>query len=225
MAVAAVGGVTLASEQGIGAVQSAAWVVLALVTAVAVAWGCGLTAGAARARRNATEARKRALLTGEAVAAMLAERERVSRGLRESVAGHIEAVAGAGRSGCPEAVLAEARGALAALRALLEVLRDPVGGDDPPPTLPGIAALAARHHVLARYRGTRREVPAAIEVTAFFVAKEILPHEPTVSYLPSGVTVSGRAGSDARRRLRTLADAAGGRMVRSDGAVRVWLPT
>ncbi|MFI6540988.1 sensor histidine kinase [Nonomuraea sp. NPDC050547] len=221
LAVTVVAAATLTT--GPGAASGALLTLLTAALATAV-WGFGLAAGAAGARRHAADARERAVLAGRATAATLSERERVAAGLRESVATRIRTVAATARAGCPETTLAEARAALAVLRQVLATMRDPVGGDDPPPTLPGIAALAARHGVCARYTGIRRDLPAATEVTAFLAAQAILPHEPTVSYLPAGVTVSGSAGHDARRRLRELADVAGGRMTRSDGGVRVWFP-
>ncbi|MEV4890630.1 hypothetical protein AB0K48_14670, partial [Nonomuraea sp. NPDC055795] len=122
-------------------------------------------------------------------------------------------------------VAARSRAALNALRDLLGELRRPAD-DDPPPCLAGIDALAVRRGVLVTSVGERRQMHGAVEATAFWAARELLGHDAplTVTYLPEGVELSAPAGR-VTRRLRAVAEAAGGAVSARGAQVRVWLPS
>ncbi|OPG12320.1 hypothetical protein [Microbispora sp. GKU 823] len=211
----------------------AAWAVLTLGVAVpsAAAWALGLTVGSRRARRHAAVAWERDLLGRETATVVLAERNRLAAGLRRTALRHARAIVVAADAGRLDSVLAEARAGLAALRESLGELRRQ-SGDDPPPTIAGIALLAVRHQGTVRYAGARREASPSVEVAAFRAAEVMLrgctrdEREITVACRADGVAVSGpSAGAGGDRRLRALADAAGGSVSDAgDGMVRVWLP-
>ncbi|GAV37510.1 sensory histidine kinase UhpB [Streptomyces acidiscabies] len=227
-AVAAVGGVALASGSGITGSRTAAWAVLAgalVLPALAVwCWGCRTARRYERLRAAAVQ--RRVLLDGDADAAVSAQRLVFAAGLRDSALRHARAVVVAAERGDLSAVREEARAGLAALRDLLSGVRAEDGGS-PPPTVAGIASLAARCGAVVRYAGARRPLPAAVEVFAYRTASALLAVGVTVTVrtLPDGVEVSGPAGPEVERRLRALADAAGGSLSSTGrGAVRVWLP-
>ncbi|GLX04006.1 hypothetical protein Misp03_09330 [Microbispora sp. NBRC 16548] len=232
-AVGAVGGLALACGPGIVGNRAAAWAVLALGVAVpsAAAWALGLTMRSRRARRHAAVARERDLLGRETATVVLAERNRLAAGLRRTALRHAGAIVVAADAGRLDTVLAEARAGLAALRESLSELRGR-SGDDPPPTIAGIALLAVRHQGTVRYAGARREASPSVEVAAFRVAESMLrgctrdEREITVTCRADGVAVSGpSAATGGDRRVRALADAAGGSVSGAgDGMVRVWLP-
>lgn len=231
-AVGAIGGLALACGPGIVGDRAAAWAVLALGVSVpsAVAWGIGLAVRSRRARRHAAVAWERDLLGRETATVVLAERNRLATGLRRSALRHARAVVVAADAGRLDTVLAEARAGLAALRESLGELRRQ-SGDDPPPTVAGIALLAVRHQGTVRYAGARREASPSVEVAAFRVAESMLrggirdEREITVACRADGVAVSGPSATSEDRRVRALADAAGGSVSDAgDGMVRVWLP-
>ncbi|RCG32162.1 hypothetical protein DQ384_06550 [Sphaerisporangium album] len=231
LAVAGVGGLALAAGDGIQGNRLAAWVVLTTALAIPclAAWSLGLYVAVRRRRRGTAITRDRDLLEREAASAASAERERIGDGLRHTARRHTQNVVEEARAGRLDSVLAEARAGLAALRKLLTELRSPDDGDDPPPTVDGIAALAARRGTVARYTGTRRPLPPAVEVAAHQVARELLAsgETVTVTFPGDGVTLSGPAspGPFAERRLRALVDTCDGTLTTAgDGAVRVWLP-
>ncbi|MEV4188934.1 hypothetical protein AB0J28_46615, partial [Streptosporangium canum] len=76
---------------------------------------------------------------------------------------------------------------------------------------------------VARYTGTRRPLPAAVEVAAYRIADVLVTGGATVTvaYLPGGLTLSGAAEA---RKVRAMADAAGGTVTETEDGVRVWLP-
>ncbi|GIH32889.1 hypothetical protein Mam01_30530 [Microbispora amethystogenes] len=231
-AVGATGGLALACGPGIVGDRAAAWAVLALGVSVpsAVAWGLGLAVGSRRARRHAAVAWERDLLGRETATVVLAERNRLAAGLRRSALRHARAIVVAADAGRLDTVLAEARAGLAALRESLGELRRQ-SGDDPPPTIAGIALLAVRHQGTVRYAGARREASPSVEVAAFRVAELMLrggtrdERVITVACRADGVAVSGPSATSEDRRVRALADAAGGSVSDAgDGMVRVWLP-
>ncbi|MEW1838816.1 hypothetical protein AB0392_12750, partial [Nonomuraea angiospora] len=185
---------------------------------------------AARRRRRGTAlARERDLLERDAARAATAERRRILDGLRRTARRHAQGVVDGADAANLEVVLAEARAGLSALRELLAQAREREVSDDPPPTVDGIAALAARRGGAARYVGARRPLSPDAEATAYEVARELLTEGTavTVTFLDGGVMVSGRSptGPVVRRRLRALADAADGTLtIADDGAAQVWLP-
>ncbi|WP_066940075.1 sensor histidine kinase [Microtetraspora fusca] len=227
-AVAAVGGLALACGPGIIGNRLAAWAVLAMGVAVpaTATWALGLAVAARRGRRRTAMARERDLLGREAAAVVLAERSRLAAELRRTALRHARAIVAAADARRLDDVLAEARAGLAALRESLDELR--LQGDDPPPTIAGIALLAARHQGAVRYAGTRRAASPSVEVAAFRAAELILRHggpEVTVACHADGVAVSGPSSPGAERRLRALADAAGGGFSQDEyGTTRVWIP-
>ncbi|MGW6496207.1 sensor histidine kinase [Nonomuraea angiospora] len=230
-AMAGCGGLALVSGDGITGDRPAAWLVLAAALALPAwaAWASGRFVAARRRRRGTALARERDLLERDAARAATAERRRILDGLRRTARRHAQGVVDGADAANLEVVLAEARAGLSALRELLAQAREREVSDDPPPTVDGIAALAARRGGAARYVGARRPLSPDAEATAYEVARELLTEgtAATVIFLDGGVMVSGRSptGPVVRRRLRALADAADGTLtIADDGAAQVWLP-
>lgn len=231
LAVAVVGGGALVSAGGITGNRLAAWAVLTAALAIPclAVWALGVHVAVRRRRRAAVAARDRERLAREASAAVTAERRRIADGLRRTALRHTRNVADEADAGRLDSVLAEAKAGLAALRELLCELRAQDDGGDPPPTIDGIDALAARRGAAVRFAGERRPLPPAVEVAAYQMARELLTGGDaiTVAFSAGGVTVAGPApgGALAKRRLRALTDACDGTLViADDGAARVWLP-
>ncbi|SEK62744.1 sensor histidine kinase [Nonomuraea pusilla] len=229
--VAAAGGLVLACGPGIVGDRAAAGAVLAsgLAVPAAAAWALGVGVARLRARRRTATRDEQVRLSREAEAAVRAERARLEARLRSSALRRMGAVLAAAERGRLDVVLAEARAGLAALRESLDELRSPVVGDDPPPTFAGIALLATRHQAAVRYAGGRREASPGVEVAAFTAVELMLRGrtgaEITVTGDGAGTAVRGPASPRAVRRLRALADAAGGGFTaHEDGTVTVWLP-
>ncbi|RBQ19414.1 hypothetical protein DP939_15975 [Spongiactinospora rosea] len=201
----------------------------ALAVLPAAAWALGVVAGTGRERRRRAAVERDARFAAQTRAALLAERERIAAGLRSTVLRRADEVVAAADEGRLDAVLAAARAGLTGLRELLDGLGSQDDAD-PPPTLEALAVLGIRSIVFVRYEGDRRPVHPAVEVIAFFAGRELMRHAAgqdatvTVSYLRSGVMVSGTADGATRRRLLALADAAGGEVSADGAAVRVWLP-
>ncbi|MEU7001692.1 histidine kinase [Nonomuraea sp. NPDC046570] len=230
-ALAGCGGLVLGSGDGITGDRLAAWLVLAVALALPswAAWASGRFVASRRRRRGTALSRERDLLERDAVLAAAAERRRIVGGLRRTARRHAQRVVGGADGGNLEVVLAEAKAGLSALRELLAQAREREVGGDLPPTVDGIAALAARRGGVASYLGLRRPLPPVAEATAYEVARELLTEGTavTVTFLDGGVMVSGRspAGPVVQRRLRALADAADGTLrIADDGAALVWLP-
>ncbi|MFJ9153429.1 hypothetical protein ACIRP7_36455 [Streptomyces sp. NPDC102270] len=232
LAVAAVGGLALASGSGITGSRTAAWAVLAggLALPALAVWSWGRRTARRHERLRATDIRRRVLLDGDAEAAGYAQRLLFAAGLRDTALRHARAVVAVAEERDLRAVREGARAGLTALRDLLSGLRADADADGaPPPTVSGITALAARYGAVVRYVGTRRPLPAAVEVFAYRTASALMAVGVTLTVrtLPDGVEVSGPAPAvpAVERRLRALADAAGGTLSTTDrGAVRVWLP-
>ncbi|MFI6796619.1 sensor histidine kinase [Streptosporangium canum] len=223
VAVAALGAFPLVD--GLTGPPVAVWATLTAAVAVPTvsAWAVGLLVGGRRRRLRAAAALDRDRLDRDATAAARAERGRIAAGLRRTARSHAEAVVRAADERRLDLVLAEAKAGLAALRELLDELRGDPAGDDPPPVIAAISALAARRHAVARYTGTRRPLPAAVEVAAYRIADVLVTGGAmvTVAYLPGGLTLSGAAEA---RKVRAMADAAGGTVTETEDGVRVWLP-
>ncbi|NUW46025.1 sensor histidine kinase [Nonomuraea rhodomycinica] len=225
--VAAAGGLALAMGPGISGDRAAVWAVLALSVAVLAvpAWAMGAMVARMRARRREADGAAGDLYRQGLSAVARAERERIAAGLRRTASRHAEAVVVAAEEGRLSTVLDEARAGLGAVRGLLEELRRPLGADDPPPTLAGLAVLAARRMVAVHQIGDPRGLVPELEVGVFRVAQECSGRTVTVSFRHDGVLVGGATSRDARRRLHVLADAYGGALtVGTGGTVRVWLP-
>ncbi|MFI0423748.1 ATP-binding protein [Spongiactinospora sp. 9N601] len=201
----------------------------ALAVLPAAAWALGIVVGTRREQRRKAAVARDARFAAQTHAALLAERERIAAGLRSTVLRRADEVVAAADEGRLDAVLAAARAGLTGLRELLDGLgaQDDV---DPPPTLEALGVLGTRRSVFVRYEGHRRAVHPAVEVIAFLAGRELMRRAAgqeatvTVTYLRSGMMVSGTADDVTRRRLLALADAAGGEVSANGAAVRVWLP-
>ncbi|MGW3952467.1 histidine kinase [Streptomyces sp. NPDC004752] len=249
LAVAAVGGLALASGRGITGSRAAAWAVLTCMLALPAfaVWSWGRRTARRHDRLRAADTQRRILLDGDADAAVHEQRLRFATGLRHTALRHAQAVVAAAEAGNLRTVREEARAGLTALRGLLSGLRERdsddvsdgkggiggIGGidgeDAPPPTLSGIAALARQYGGDVRYIGPRRPLPAVVEVFAYRIASTLMAVGVTLTVrrVHDGVEVSGPAPAavGVERQLRALADAAGGILSTTDrGAVRVWLP-
>jgi hypothetical protein len=208
-----------------------AWAVLTGMLALPsfAVWSLGRFTARRRDRLRVAAARRRELLERDADAAVRGQRERTAAGLRSTAHRHTRAMLDAAEAGHLDIVLAEARAGLTALRELLTDLRGQDGGDTPPPTVAGIAALATRYGVTVRHRGEPRPMPTAVEVSAYRIAAMLMTAGGTITVLrlDEGVELSGPGPADpgVRRRLRAMADATGGTLsATDDGSVRVWLP-
>ncbi|MDQ1487282.1 MAG: hypothetical protein QOJ62_2975 [Actinomycetota bacterium] len=189
----------------------------------ALFWAIG---DGARSRRHylaEVEARAAALerdRLAEAQRAVDDERARIARELHDVVAHHVSMIvvqAEAFAAAEPDAettasfdTLAESgRGALAELRRLLNLLRDPDGSSGlaplaPQPGIEGLGVLAdelrrAGLPVDFRTEGTRRSLPEAVELSAYRIVQEALTNtlrhaglaraQVVVRYLPEAVEV------------------------------------
>ncbi|MFJ2960078.1 sensor histidine kinase [Streptomyces sp. NPDC087270] len=231
VAVAATGGLALASADGITGNRAAAWAALTGLLAVPsfALWWLGLVTARRRERRAAAAARGRELLERDADAAVRDQRRLIAAGLLRTARQHAANVADAADAGRLDAVLDEARAALGALRELLRDLRGPDGASTPPPTVAGIAALAGRYGATVRYRGPHRAVTVVVGVAAYRIAALLLAEDITLTVLrlDAGVelTAPPPGSPGALRQVRAVADAVGGTLTRTDDdAVRVWLP-
>ncbi|WP_066942483.1 sensor histidine kinase [Microtetraspora fusca] len=228
--VAAVAGLALAGD---GVTEPLlAWAVFTAGCAVpALAmWALGLRAGSRRRAVVAAEESRRDSVERHAADAARAERLRLIRGLRDTARARVAAVVAAADRGELPAVLAEGRAAMAVLRELLAELRaDPGSDDDPPPTLAGVAGLAARHRAATRLTGEVRPFPPAVEVAAYRAVEALITDEARIGiHFASDaleITVTGAHEVAPPRGLRAMVDAADGTVTVADGGtVRVWLP-
>jgi signal transduction histidine kinase len=141
-------------------------------------WAAGAAMRRRRTRQVAGEHTALAVATARAVESARAERFRVAAGLRDAVLHRTAAVAGAADAGDVDAVLAEARAALASMRGLLNGLRDdrPAAQPNAPqPTTAGIATLCGqRPWVSFELTGTPRPLPADVDVSAYRVVELLL---------------------------------------------------
>ncbi|MGI5487905.1 histidine kinase [Microtetraspora malaysiensis] len=228
--VAAVAGLALAGDGVTDPLL--AWAVFTAGCAVpALAmWALGVRAGSRRRAGVAAEESRRDTVERHAARAAHAERLRLIRGLRATARVRVAAVVAAADRGELPAVLAEARAAMAVLRELLAGLRaDPGSDDDPPPTLAGIAGLAARHRVATRLTGEIRPFPPAVEVAAYRAVEALIADEARVGihFAPDAleITVTGAHEAAPPRELRAMVDAADGTVtIAAGGTVQVWLP-
>ncbi|MDP9865794.1 MULTISPECIES: ATP-binding protein [Streptosporangium] len=235
LAVAALGAYPLVD--GLTGPPVAVWATLtaALAVPTVAVWAAGVSVGGRRRRLRDAAALERDRLDRDAAAAARAERDRIAAGLRRTARSRAESAVRAADERRLDTVLTEARAGLTALRELLGELRDDPADDALPPVIAAISALAARSHAAVRYTGTRRPMPATVEVAAYRIAEAMLPGgvngmsgtsgvngvTVTVAYLPDGLALSGPAEA---RKVRATADAAGGTVTETEDGVRVWLP-
>ncbi|HXA27742.1 MAG TPA: sensor histidine kinase [Candidatus Angelobacter sp.] len=164
---------------------------------VAGAWALGDNIGTRRAYLASLEERARRLereQQEQARSAVLDERSRIARELHDVVAHHVSAIAV--QAGAAEEIAerdprrarevlgtiqAASRQALAEMRALVGVLRDEPGDEQltPQPSLAQLDRLIAQVRgaglqVAVRVEGTSRELPAALDLSAFRLVQEAL---------------------------------------------------
>ncbi len=146
-----------------------------LLTMMAV-WGLGHAVGRRRETVRMREHDAVAAAVAAATATATAERSRIAAGLRAAVlqrTGQVTAEAGRGDL---DGVLAQARGALAAMRGLLEDLRPHERSRTPLPGTPAIADLCERHRQAGRavtfdVADAGRHLPADVGASAYRVVE------------------------------------------------------
>ncbi|HKA11803.1 MAG TPA: sensor histidine kinase [Candidatus Dormibacteraeota bacterium] len=168
-----------------------------LTIAVAGSWALGDNVGTRRAYLSALEERARHLEREQeqrAQRAALDERARIARELHDVVAHHVSAIAVQASAaeeiaeGDPRrarlalsAIQAASRQALAEMRAIVGILREPNDDDDllPQPSLAQVDRLAAQSRaagleVEVVLEGTPRRVPEPIGLSAYRIVQEAL---------------------------------------------------
>lgn len=163
------------------------WAVAALSTAGASSAVCAARwGGAVRGRRDLAARRARedrvADWTGEAVRDAWGERRRIASGLETTVLARTADMVEEAQGGRLEATAQRAREALAAMRALLDTVRD----DEPGPLLRPQPTLQALDLLARQCRATGREVeirltdrvpehlPTAVDLAAYYAAETVL---------------------------------------------------
>ncbi|MGW2885852.1 histidine kinase [Streptomyces griseoruber] len=163
------------------------WAVAAGVTAgvLAVA-GAAVGAGARRGRRDRADRGAReerlAAWTGEAVRDAWAERRRIAAGLETTVLARTAGMVAEAEAGRLDSTVGRAREALAAMRALLDAVREDETAPElrPQPTLQALDMLAAQCRATGRdieIRLTDRvpdRLPTAVDLTAYHAAETLL---------------------------------------------------
>lgn len=174
-------------------VTAPAWAAVGAASAVAALAACGawaLGARYARRRRRELEARddRVAAWTEEAVRAAWAERRRITEGLETTVLARTAEVVEEAEAGRLAPTAERAREALAAMRALLETVREgePHAGLRPQPTLQALDLL------VQQCRATGREV----EVRLTERVPERLPAETDLAAYRAAETVLEAGGDD-----------------------------
>ncbi|WP_221348578.1 histidine kinase [Streptomyces beigongshangae] len=163
------------------------WAVVAGATAGVCAALCGaLWGGALRGRRERAARGARderlAVWTGEAVRDAWAERRRIAAGLETTVLARTADMVAEAEAGRLDATAERAREALAAMRALLDTVRDGATEPDlrPQPTLQALDLLAHQCRATGRdveIRLTDRvpqRLPTAVDLTAYHAAETVL---------------------------------------------------
>ncbi|MEU1517370.1 histidine kinase [Streptomyces sp. NPDC005811] len=163
------------------------WAVAAGVTAgvLAVA-GAAVAAGVRRGRRDRADRGAReerlAAWTGEAVRDAWAERRRIAAGLETTVLARTAGMVAEAEAGRLDSTVGRAREALAAMRALLDAVREDETAPElrPQPTLQALDLLAAQCRATGRaieIRLTDRvpdRLPTAVDLTAYHAAETLL---------------------------------------------------
>ncbi|MFC7587151.1 sensor histidine kinase [Nonomuraea antimicrobica] len=203
----------------------AAWIIhpnsmplIAVIVSVAALFGYNV-----RVRRSATErlvTEERRTREAENAQAVLAERARIARELHDVVAHHMSVIAiqaeavplkAAGDVAQLEAGLTEIRGlsleAIAELRQVLGVLRDPAGRTDtaPQPGLDRIDELVANARaaglaVRVERGGAPGELPSAVELSAYRIVQESLSN--VMRHAPGATVAVDVTRTDVELRLR-----------------------
>ncbi|MFF1921855.1 histidine kinase [Streptomyces sp. NPDC058221] len=163
------------------------WAVAALSTAGASSAVCAARwGGAVRGRRDLAARRARedrvADWTGEAVRDAWGERRRIASGLETTVLARTADMVEEAQAGRLEATAQHAREALAAMRALLDTVRDDEPGQRlrPQPTLHALDLLARQCRATGReveIRLTDRvpeHLPTAVDLAAYYAVETIL---------------------------------------------------
>ncbi|NBM15134.1 histidine kinase [Streptomyces sp. GC420] len=225
------------------------WAVVAGTTAAAsLAVGAARWAGALHGRRDraarGTREERLASWTEEAVRDAWAERRRIAAGLETTVLSRTADMVAEAEAGRLDVTAERAREALAAMRALLDTVREGEAGPElrPQPTLQALDLLAHQLRATGRdveIRLTDRvpeRLPTAVDLAAYRAAETVLAavgEEPAVLELDSGdgnltLTVTGvprAADPGVRERLITRVSALGGTLTTGpQGTVRLGLP-
>ncbi|GAB2947339.1 histidine kinase [Streptomyces pseudoechinosporeus] len=225
------------------------WAVAASATAGAsLAVGAVRWAGALRGRRDrvarGTQNERLAAWTEEAVRDAWAERRRIAAGLETTVLSRTADMVAQAEAGRLDVTAERAREALAAMRALLDAVREGETGLElrPQPTLQALDLLAHQLRATGRdieIRLTDRvpeRLPTAVDLAAYHAAETVLAaggEEPAVLELDADggtltLTATGvpRAADPAvRERLTTRVSALGGTLTTGpQGTVRLRLP-
>jgi signal transduction histidine kinase len=214
-----------------------------LGVALSSVWGWGFAVRTQRAHTLRQEGNALAVSAAHAVHAVRVERARIAGGLRDAVQHRAALVVDAAERGDLDAVVAGARAALAAMRALLADLSagEPARPRDPQPTAAGIATLCAAHRAAGRVVDLDAPpaplpLPADVDVSAYRLVEVALAAGdtgPATVRLRYGaddlrVTVTGVPGATtgpAVAGLRARAGALGGRIsVEPCGTIDVHLP-
>ncbi|MFE9092911.1 histidine kinase [Streptomyces sp. NPDC007264] len=225
------------------------WAVVAGTTAAAsLAVGTARWAGALRGRRDraarGTRNERLAAWAEEAVRDAWAERRRIAAGLETTVLARTADMVAEAEAGRLDATAERAREALAAMRALLDTVREGETGPElrPQPTLQALDLLAHQLRATGRdieIRLTDRvpeRLPTAVDLAAYHAAETMLTaggEEPAVLELDADddtltLTATGvpRAADPAvRERLTTRVSALGGTLTTGPrDTVRLRLP-
>lgn len=225
------------------------WMVIAGTTAGATLTGTAAhLTGRRRTRRRQADRRAHderfAAWTEEAVRDAWTERRRIAAGLETTVLARTADMVTEAEAGRLEATAARAREALAAMRALLDTVRDGETeiGLRPQPTLRALDLLA--HQLRATGRDIEiqltdrvpERLPTAIDLAAYRAAETVLAaggDEPAMLALDvendtltlTATGVSGAADPAVRERLTTRVAAVGGTLTTGpQGTVRLRLP-
>jgi signal transduction histidine kinase len=160
-------------------------VVVALVSAVSAlmpmmaVWGLGHAVGRRRESVRMREHDAVAVAVAAATATAVAERSRIAAGLRAAVLERTGQVTAEALRGDLDGVLGQARGALAAMRGLLDDLRPREDSRTPLPGTPAIADLCERHRQAGRavtfdVADTGRPLPPDVGASAYRVVEVAL---------------------------------------------------
>ncbi|KUL55006.1 histidine kinase [Streptomyces sp. NRRL S-1521] len=248
-AVAAHAGAATAAVLGRGTAAPAWAVAACAVAGAAVAVGAAGWCGALRGRRERADRGEReqrvAAWTEEAVRDAWAERRRIAAGLETTVLARTADVVAEAEAGRLEATAERAREALAAMRALLDTVREGEAEPRlrPQPTLQALDLLAQQCGATGRdveIHLTDRvpeRLPAAVDLAAYSAAETLLaPEDETPARLrldasgtdlllsATGVTRAARSAA-VRERLSARVEALGGTVTTDpQGTVLLSLP-
>ncbi|WP_371598779.1 histidine kinase [Streptomyces sp. NBC_00564] len=228
-----------------------AWAVAASATAgaslaVGAAWWGGILRGRRDLAARGVREEQLATWTGEAVRDAWAERRRIAAGLETTVLARTADMVAQAEAGRLDATAERAREALAAMRALLDAVREGEGETGPElrpqPTLQALDLLAHQSRATGReveIRLTDRvpeHLPTAVDLAAYHAAETVLAaggeepavleldvHDGTLTLTATGVP--GAARPAVRERLAARVAALGGTLTNDrPGTVCLRLP-